>query len=114
NRHERVPPDRGLADPERDPGRAEERHDHRAGPRECEPPTPAIEEADDPLRVPPLRDVPHEEPAQLQREPDQWIAPRADREEPLVDGRPLLAEEAVRAERGGEPCEAVQREDAAL
>src|SRR5262249_38387321 len=47
------------------------------------------------------------------READQWFAERAARREPLIQARALLAEEAIRGERGGETSEPVEREAAA-
>jgi hypothetical protein len=99
-----------LADPDDDPG---EREDHQQGSthaRERESPPESIHDVNDPLGVVPPRDIPHDQLAEQHRQPSQRIAHRSPSRELLVHGRPLLAEETVRAEHGRHASEPVERE----
>ena len=101
-----------FLDPEPEADGAEDDRDERAEPREEDPAEEAIDDVDRPLRVRPARDVPDDHPLKPELEPDERVAPRAAREERRVDGRRLLAEEAVRPEGRGEARETVERERA--
>src|SRR6267142_5823038 len=102
-----------LAGPDHDPGQSEEEHECSADACEREPATQAIDDPDDAIRVVPPRDVPHDQPAEQDRNPDERIAEGASRHELFVDGGTLLAEESIRAEGGGHTGEPVEGEGAA-
>ena len=110
DRHEGVPSHADLSDPRCKAREADQADEDGPDRRERETATPAIDGLHGSVGIVPAGDVPDDQALQQECRARQRITLRAPPREALVDLRDLLSEEPVRAERGCEASETIQRE----